>query len=67
MKDKEVVSLYLKKETINQLDECANYMGMNRSAFMEFLLKSALPSIPEATSKIKETFKKRAKEFWEWL
>jgi len=62
---KEIISLYLRKDTINKIDQCANYVGLGRSAFMEWMLKFALPTIPEVTSKIKETFKKRAKEFWE--
>jgi len=64
---KKTVSVTLSEDVAKQLDECASYMNLNRSAFVEWLLKTTLPSIPEVTSRIKETFKKRAKEFWEWL
>jgi len=64
---KTTVSFTLSKDIAEQLNECAEFMGMNRSQFLEWILKFALPTIPEVTSKVKETFKKRAKEFWEWL
>ena len=64
---KRTVSITLSKDVVNQIDDCANFMGMNRSAFMEWVFKSVLPTIPEVTSKLKQNFKQRVKEFWEWL
>lgn len=64
---KKTVSITLSKDVAKQIDDCANSMGMNRSAFMEWVFRSVLPTIPEVTSRLKQNFKQRVKEFWEWL
>ena len=67
MMGKQTVSVTLSTDVIKELDNCAKFIGLNRSAFLEWVLRNTLPTIPEITAKMKESFKARVKAFWEWL
>jgi Ribbon-helix-helix protein, copG family. len=51
------VSFTLSEDLAKQLDKRAKAFGMNRSAFMEWLMSNVLPLVPLADELITETFK----------
>lgn len=68
MKEKRVTICFtLPVNMAVKLDGYAEDMTLDRSHFLQWLLKFALPAIPEVISKAKESFKKSGKEFYEWL
>lgn len=47
----------LSPELAKELDKCAESMSMNRSAFLEWLLSQALPSVPVVAKLMEDVFK----------
>ena len=55
--DKEVISFYLGKELVKELDKCARSVHMNRSQFLEWLLTKALPLTKQVAKAMNDVFK----------
>mgnify|MGYP001082971250 CR=1 FL=1 len=55
---KTTISFYLSDELVKQLDEAAKTVHMNRSTFVEWLLRQALPLVPVVAATMKSIFRK---------
>jgi len=56
-KTKVTISFTLSVDLAKELDKCAESMGMNRSAFLEWLLSKALPIVPAMANVLETIFK----------
>jgi Ribbon-helix-helix protein, copG family. len=55
------ISFMLSEDLAKDLDKCAKSMGMNRSAFLEWLLSNSLPLVPSMANLLDSVFKKSLK------
>lgn len=51
------ISFMLSEDLAKDLDKCAKSMGLNRSAFLEWLLAKALPMVPTMKNLLDSVFK----------
>jgi metal-responsive CopG/Arc/MetJ family transcriptional regulator len=54
---KVTICFTLPKNVAKELDKCAASMGMNRSAFLEWLLTKSLPIVPSMQKVLDSVFK----------
>jgi hypothetical protein len=55
------ICFMLSENLAKDLDKCAASMGLNRSAFLEWLLSNSLPLVPSMANLLDSVFKKSLK------